>query len=135
MSIGEKIAALRKQNGYTLQKLQELTGISLSHLSAMENGVRPNPSFHYMERLAKVFHVPLTYFSDELHDPEVILVAERLQELYDKETREFLISESSRPYLALVKELARNQETRNPPEILEAIVQFLRKQAADKADT
>jgi|GEM_PF-6350356 len=138
MSIAEKVSELRKRNGYTLNHLHTLTGISLSYLSAIENGQRPNPSFSTMERLAQAFGVPLSYFSSTRSETDsaaandadlgnLVDLAERICELYDKDTRNFLVSESSRPYLMLVQQLAR-QGDYDEPDLLQAIAQFIRDQ-------
>lgn len=128
MSIGERVAELRKQHGYTLNTLHQLTGISLSYLSAIENGLRPNPSFRTMEQIARVFHVPLSYFSEELEskDFKVLALAGQIRQLYDEETQAFLVSESSRPYLALVQRLAKQEALNNESELLQTIAQFIR---------
>lgn len=38
--IGNQIASLRKQRGYTIRKLSELTGLNISNLSLIEQGKR-----------------------------------------------------------------------------------------------
>jgi transcriptional regulator with XRE-family HTH domain len=64
MSVGEKARKLRLQHGYTLKEVHQRTGISMSHLSAIENGTRPNPSFQNIEKLAEVYGVPVCYFAE-----------------------------------------------------------------------
>ncbi|WP_290587674.1 helix-turn-helix transcriptional regulator [Alicyclobacillus sp.] len=64
-SIGEKVAYLREQRGWTLKQLHERSGVSVSHISAIENGTRPNPSIDCVKRLARAFGVSLAYFDDD----------------------------------------------------------------------
>ncbi|MCL6548815.1 MAG: helix-turn-helix transcriptional regulator [Alicyclobacillus sp.] len=59
------MAKLRAERGWTLKHLANLTGISISHLSAIEHGTRPNPSFLYVVRLSEAFGVPIEYFCEE----------------------------------------------------------------------
>ncbi|GHH97712.1 helix-turn-helix domain-containing protein [Neobacillus kokaensis] len=57
--IGERIAEIRKQKGYTLSELAEKTNISKSYLSNMERSLNKNPSLAIMKRIAKVLDVDL----------------------------------------------------------------------------
>lgn len=125
--MADKIARLRAEKGWTLKHLSHLTGISVSHLSAIEHGTRPNPSFQYVVRLSEAFGVPIDYFCDNGRDfrepatdppappdqkvsadDEVIALAHRLQQLYDDDTRRFIASEQSRPYVCPLPSSSRN---------------------------
>jgi XRE family transcriptional regulator, master regulator for biofilm formation len=57
--IGNNIAAIRKQRGFTLSELSERTGISKSYLSNIERNLKQNPSIHVMEKIASVLKVDL----------------------------------------------------------------------------
>ena len=53
-TLGEKIRELRKQKGYTLEKLGELTESSKSYIWELENKNPPRPS---ADKIAKIAHV------------------------------------------------------------------------------
>lgn len=143
-SIGETIARLRADRGLTLKQLSRLSGVSSSHISAIENETRPNPSIGQVMKLAKAFGVSLACFDDAHRDAHgdaaemaghVDAVANphtntaawagKLTSLYDAETRAFIASESSRPYVALAKRLAEDA-TQDPSQFLQLIAQFMR---------
>ncbi|MCL6442774.1 MAG: helix-turn-helix domain-containing protein [Alicyclobacillus sp.] len=146
-SIGKKLSELRAKRGWTLKYVSSRTGISVSHLSAMEKGRRPHPSFHNVARLANLYEVPLTLFlDDELRGPEVqqdpftdhpsgdsnqhdaqeATLAAKLKRLYDADTQTFIASESSRPYVALAKQLADAGNQLDPSSLLQLIAQLIR---------
>ncbi|WP_303803083.1 helix-turn-helix domain-containing protein [Alicyclobacillus macrosporangiidus] len=185
-SIGEKVAHLREQRGWTLKELSDRSGVSVSHISAIENGTRPNPSIDRVKRIAHAFGVSLAYFDDDAPAPEVdakelpssalsvpssgnwgsntrlsgddvgnvvdnspvgdpangqdgnpdiipdlIDLAKRIQALYDHETARFIASESSRPYVALARQLAEQDLLHDASHLLQVIAQFIRDRAAD----
>jgi transcriptional regulator with XRE-family HTH domain len=194
--IGEKVAYLREQRGWTLKELSERSGVSVSHISAIENGTRPNPSIDRVKRLAHAFGVSLAYFDDDapapdaeadglppsassgsssvnghaeasghpagspagnrpirdaaggqkddLTDaqgghpaiaPDVMDLARRIQALYDHDTARFIASESSRPYVALARQLAEQDLLHDASHLLQVIAQFIRDRAADYRST
>lgn len=151
-SIGQKIARLREEQGWTLKALSQKSGVSLSHISAIENGTRPNPSILRIVKLAKAFGVSLAYFDDltsggvrpakatESGDGEVVAVsratgtpatqelAAKLQTMYDAKTQAFFVAESSKPYVDLAMQLAAQNPTQDPSVYLQLIAQFIRDQ-------
>ncbi len=60
-SLGNKIRALRKQNGYTLEKLAELTESSKSYIWELENKEPPRPSAEKVAKIAIVLGVTTDY--------------------------------------------------------------------------
>jgi transcriptional regulator with XRE-family HTH domain len=54
--LGIKIRALRTDNGWTQEKLGELTGLDRTYISDIERGVR-NPSVKSLEKFAKAFAI------------------------------------------------------------------------------
>ena len=58
-SFGEKVRALRMQQGLTLADLAEKTKRSVSLLSQIETG-NVNPSFSSMQSIADALEVPLS---------------------------------------------------------------------------
>ncbi|WP_040203803.1 XRE family transcriptional regulator [Neobacillus jeddahensis] len=57
--LGENIAKIRKQRGYSLTELADLTNISKSYLSNMERNLNKNPSLQIMSKIATVLDVDL----------------------------------------------------------------------------
>ncbi|MGE4274073.1 MAG: helix-turn-helix domain-containing protein [Desulfitobacterium sp.] len=57
MGIGEKLKKLRNDKGLTLRELSEITGVSISFISDIENN-RRNPSVEYLQKLAHGLDVP-----------------------------------------------------------------------------
>lgn len=51
-----KIKIIREQKGMTLQKLANLSKISVGYLCHLENGTRKNPSLSVMERVSKALN-------------------------------------------------------------------------------
>lgn len=60
-AIGAEIRALRKARGMTLTDLAEASGVSVSHVSAIERGT-VNPSLAKIEDLARALSVPTAWF-------------------------------------------------------------------------
>lgn len=57
----QKLIELRKQHGYTQEKLAELLETDRSHLNQIEKGKR-NPSVALISRMSKLFNVPMKDF-------------------------------------------------------------------------
>ncbi|MER8536861.1 helix-turn-helix domain-containing protein [Mesorhizobium sp. M1005] len=62
--LGTKIRDLRKQKGYTLDKLAELTDSSKSYIWELENKNPPRPSAEKVARIASVLGVTSDYLVD-----------------------------------------------------------------------
>ncbi|GAW90935.1 helix-turn-helix domain-containing protein [Calderihabitans maritimus] len=62
--IGQKIRVLREKNKLTRTELAKQLGITGLHLYRIETG-RRNPTIKMLQKLAKIFQVPLSYFSGE----------------------------------------------------------------------
>jgi transcriptional regulator with XRE-family HTH domain len=60
-AIGAEIRALRRARGMTISDLAEASGVSLSHVSAIERGA-VNPSLAKIEKLADALVVPAAWF-------------------------------------------------------------------------
>lgn len=69
--LGEKLRALRKERGLTLEKLADLAGLSKSYVWELENRESQRPSAEKLTALADVFGVAATYFiEDDVRSPE-----------------------------------------------------------------
>jgi transcriptional regulator with XRE-family HTH domain len=64
-SIGQKIKALRKEKGYTLDKLAALADSSKSYIWELENKNPPRPSAQKLAKIAKALGVTMDYFVDD----------------------------------------------------------------------
>jgi transcriptional regulator with XRE-family HTH domain len=63
-TLGEKIRRLRKQKGYTLEKLGELTESSKSYIWEIENKNPPRPSADKIAKIASALGVTSDYLVD-----------------------------------------------------------------------
>jgi transcriptional regulator with XRE-family HTH domain len=59
--VGQKIKEIRKKKSLTIQELSEKSGMSVGHISRLENGLK-SPTISTLERLAKALDVPIVYF-------------------------------------------------------------------------
>lgn len=64
-TIGTKIKALRKEKGYTLDRLAELAQSSKSYVWELENKDPPRPSADKLVKIAAALDVTMDYFMDE----------------------------------------------------------------------
>lgn len=63
-TIGEKIRTKRKEKGFTLEKLAELTDSSKSYIWELENRTPPRPSADKLTKIAAQLDVTLDYLLD-----------------------------------------------------------------------
>jgi transcriptional regulator with XRE-family HTH domain len=63
-TLGDKIRRLRKQKGYTLEKLGELTDSSKSYIWELENKNPPRPSADKIAKIAATLGVTAEYLID-----------------------------------------------------------------------
>jgi transcriptional regulator with XRE-family HTH domain len=97
MELGDRLRAIRKAKGMSLQKLSDITAIvreervSVSFLSDIENG-RGNPSIDSLKIIANALDTPVSYFIEEsenslfsgaIEDTDFIPVIELLKNFND----------------------------------------------------
>jgi transcriptional regulator with XRE-family HTH domain len=82
-ALGYKIRKHRKERGYTLEKLGELTGSSKSYIWELENKKPPRPSAEKIAKIARVLGVTAEY----LVDPADTEVAEANDEAFYRKYR------------------------------------------------
>jgi transcriptional regulator with XRE-family HTH domain len=63
--LGENIRAIRKKRGLSINKLAELSNISLGYLSNLENNKLNNPTLDKLKALADILEVPVEEFFKE----------------------------------------------------------------------
>lgn len=51
--LGQKVKTIRKRRGLTQVELAAKAGLTQGYITQLENGVRTNPSFDIVQRLAK----------------------------------------------------------------------------------
>ncbi|GGD84531.1 transcriptional regulator [Tsuneonella deserti] len=64
-TLGEKIRKLRKDKGYTLDKLAELTESSKSYIWELENKNPPRPSAEKLAKIADKLDTTIEFLLDE----------------------------------------------------------------------
>jgi len=64
-TLGEKIRGLRKEKGYTLDKLAELSGSSKSYIWELENKNPPRPSAEKLAKIAEQLGTTIEFLLDE----------------------------------------------------------------------
>lgn len=69
--LGEKLKALRKEKGLTLEKLADLAGLSKSYIWELENRESQRPSAEKLNALGKQLGVDAVFFlEDDVRAPE-----------------------------------------------------------------
>ncbi len=63
--LGEKIRKLRKEKGYTLDKLAELSESSKSYIWELENKNPPRPSAEKLAKIAEKLDTTIEFLLDE----------------------------------------------------------------------
>ncbi|KKM10319.1 hypothetical protein SY88_14550 [Clostridiales bacterium PH28_bin88] len=76
--LGDKVRALRKDRRMTLNRLAELTGLSVTYLSEIERGTIV-PSLSTLKSLAEVFDMPVSLFIN--NERKSSLVGEKLKRI------------------------------------------------------
>ncbi len=67
-TLGEKIRKLRKEHGYSLDKVAALTSSSRSYIWEVEQGRIPHPSAKKLKAIASALGVTATYLLDNEDD-------------------------------------------------------------------
>ncbi|MBU8914602.1 helix-turn-helix domain-containing protein [Bacillus sp. FJAT-29953] len=65
---GKKLQRLRKEKGYSITKLGQLTGISKSYLSLIERDIQTNPSLEILEKISKALEVDVEHLVKNKED-------------------------------------------------------------------
>ncbi|GMA56635.1 helix-turn-helix protein [Alicyclobacillus sacchari] len=115
MQLGRRLRQLREERGLTLAEVADAAGISISHLSAIENGTRPNPSFLVVAKLARTYGVPIDSFLDSDALPNAQATADADVSL-----------DMSASYAEMAKRLAEADALDNPAVLLEVLAAYLR---------
>ena len=79
MKFGEKVRDLRKKHSLTQDELAQCLGINKRTIIGWERDGRYPRSIEMLEKMADIFHVPLTYLQ-----PDQSLFIERAAEAYGK---------------------------------------------------
>ena len=65
MSVGLRMAELRRKSGQSLQDVADAVGVSKAHIWELEKGRTDNPSMALVTRLADHFGVTVAYLAGE----------------------------------------------------------------------
>lgn len=76
MKIGERIRTRRKEKELSLRELGEMTGVSASFLSQVEND-QVSPSLNSLQSIATALKVPMFYFLNDVQGGAVVRAGER----------------------------------------------------------
>lgn len=87
-ALGDKIRELRKAQGYTLEKLAELTESSKSYIWELENKNPPRPSADKVARIAAVLGVTSDYLVDTT---ETVQVADATDQAFFRKYRKMKV--------------------------------------------
>ena len=91
MKFGEKVRDLRKKHSLTQDELAQCLGINKRTIIGWERDGRYPRSVEMLEKMADIFHVPLTYLQ-----PDQSLFIERAAEAYGKKGKIFFYNFASR---------------------------------------
>lgn len=76
-NVGDKIRSKRRQIGYSITDLSELSGISRQYISQIERGESKNPSTEVLKKLCECLDIPMEYLFQSSSD---IFLYELLEE-------------------------------------------------------
>jgi len=112
VTIGDKIRLLRKENNISIRKLSEMTGLSKSTLSDIENNKSKKPTVDTIERIAKALQIPISELFEEIQNEN------NLQELSVEEN-----DDNKNLSEVFLRSVARAKE--RPKEVQEKIASFI----------
>ena len=72
---GRYLRELRERSRYSLRNVESYTGISNSYISMLENGKRSYPSHSMLQRLAKLYRVPMEELLSKIDGLDQILLS------------------------------------------------------------
>ena len=75
MKFGEKVRDLRKKNSLTQDELAKCLGVSKRTIIGWERDGRYPRNVETLEKMADIFHVPLTHIQPERHHHDYVLNA------------------------------------------------------------
>ena len=83
-ALGERVAAARKQKGFSVSKLAELAGVSKAYVHQIEKGECPRPSAHVLFNLATVLETSIAHLLGRAAsgpEPGTVAIPDALREL------------------------------------------------------
>lgn len=90
MTLGGRIRELRKAKGYSMMKIRELTGLSKSTISEIEND-KSSPTAETLQKIANALEVTVDVF---FKDDEV-LDEQNIEFISPQEAMEFILKQPS----------------------------------------
>ncbi|MBZ4650926.1 MAG: transcriptional regulator, family [Thermosipho sp. (in: Bacteria)] len=114
MTIGDKIRLLRTQKKISIRKLAEITGLSKSTLSDIENNKSKKPTIDTISKIAKALEISIS----ELFEETNLQTKENIQQITKEKE-----SESKNHSEVFLRSVARAKE--RPKEVQERIAAFI----------
>ena len=79
MSLGHRLADLRRRKGQSLQQVADAVGVSKAHVWELEKGRADNPSMALVTRLADHFGVSVAFLvGEEIESPDADTELQRM---------------------------------------------------------
>lgn len=133
---GIKLREFRKERRWSLEELSRRSGLSVSHLSALEKGERKSPSVELVYQLAEALSISIYQLlnTDDIQaypnssDQKDMLVAEdfvRWGRRLHPEMITFIQSQEAEEYLNLAYQLYENRNSSS--KLLQLITQFVQR--------
>lgn len=140
---GEKLRQFRKERGWSLEELSTRSGLSVSHLSALENGARKSPSIDLVYQIAEALSISmyrLLDINDELNDavmhyPETSPTADAADKIAEEISQwrrishpdriAFILDKEAEVYLTLAQQLYENRHS--SAKVLQLFTDFIQK--------
>lgn len=119
MTVGERIRAIRTDKKISIRKLAELTGLSKSTLSEIENNISKNPTIDTLDKVARALSVSVVELIHSNRD-DSIEPGYNCQEAFTGKEDEGQANEQKERFL---RSVARAKD--RPAETLDKIADFI----------
>lgn len=108
ITLGEKIAEIRKKKDISIRDLAAKSGVSKGYLSKLENNKILSPSLKKLDKIAEALGVKTSDFIEYTQDEESFLQA---LSSYKGSIKEFFVSEDGSEYVLDGKQLTEEELT------------------------
>lgn len=95
-TIGQNIKNIRKSKGFSMDKIKEITGLSKSTISDLEND-KSSPTVETLEKIANALEVPIeTFFrlnqltEEKNYDKDLYMIAKIREKMTDKDKEKMM---------------------------------------------
>ncbi len=140
---GEKLRQFRKERGWSLEELSTRSGLSVSHLSALENGARKSPSVDLVYQIAEALSISMyrllnmdaSSIDDTMRYPETSSTANAVDNIAEEISQwrrishpdriAFILDKEAEVYLNLAQQLYENRHS--SAKVLQLFTDFIQK--------